>query len=377
MNTGIQITPEENEVYFDRFKGKTTLKLSLNAREELILSIDIYSFQPQNHPENHLGWWHFKFENGDHLLNLGFDFSRIDKNSLKVFKEGKDIIPETLWVNPEYNLDPLQDCKFVFWNKDSEIVFLKRILLKIEDKKVLESFYKKHYAQNGYAPEAPFLDLLHHYKLKILRKYFDRYFKGKVLDVGCGLSLFTAIERKWKFKIFAGDLVFERMKERQEERPDVTWIVFDASHLPFKSNSFDSIFAGEILEHLPDPEHAVKEWSRVHKNGGTLIVTTPNRERRINKINKQNWPFSPDHLREFSYEELNHALLPEAGYKPLKKKGMYIELLARSNKWWKEDYLQREGNKKSNKFIMKFLFRLGFYFPKYSLDLVTLAKKVY
>ncbi|MEW6456375.1 MAG: class I SAM-dependent methyltransferase [Acidobacteriota bacterium] len=376
MTTGIRIKPEENEVYLEKLKGTTAIQIFLHTKEDLVFSIDIYSFQPQNHPENHLGWWHFKMENGNHLLGLRFDFNKINESSLKVFKEGKEITPENLWVNPYYNLDPLQDCKLVFWNKNTEIIFLKRVLLKIDDKNVLKSFYKRQYIRDGYTPEMPFLHLLHQYKLKILRKYFAKYFRGRVLDVGCGLSLFTAIERKWKFKIFAGDIEFELMKERKEKRPDISWIVFDASHLPFKSESFDSIFAGEILEHLPGPEKGIKEWKRVHKVGGILIITTPNRERRINRINRQNWPFSPDHLREFSFEELNKTILPEAGYKPLKKKGIYIELFTKSNKWWKEDYLQREGNKKSNKLMMKFLNHLGFYFPKHSLDLITVAKKL-
>jgi len=197
-----------------------------------------------------------------------------------------------------------------------------------------------------------------------------------VLDVGCGLSLFTEIKEKWDFKIIAGDLVFGRIKERKEERPEISWIVFDASNLPFKTNTIDSIFAGEILEHLQCAELAMKEWNRVQKKDGILIVTTPNRKRRINRLNRQDWPFSPDHLREFSYEELNRDILPGGGYKVLKKKGIYVELLARSNNWWKEDYLQRKGNKMSNNRLMKMLFPLGRLCPKYSLVLISIAKKL-
>ena len=114
------------------------------------------------------------------------------------------------------------------------------------------------------------------------------------------------------------------MKSRKDERPDISWLVFDASHLPFKSDTFDSLFAGEIVEHLPEPDLGVKEWNRVLKKGGTLLVTTPNRRRRINRLNQQDWPISPDHLREFSYKELNESLLPGGGFKFLKKKGLSI-----------------------------------------------------
>jgi ubiquinone/menaquinone biosynthesis C-methylase UbiE len=279
------------------------------------------------------------------------------------------------WVNPNYTLVPLMECKLVFWNAKDEVVLLKRILLKIYNREVLSSFYADQFKKDAYSPEHPFLDLLHRFKLKILKKLFNRFFRGKVLDVGCGLSLFTAYKKKWNFHIFAGDLVFALMKDRKNKRPDFSWLVFDASHLPFKSNSFNSCFAGEILEHLPDLNLALKEWNRVLKKGGILIVTTPNKERRINRLNNQNWPISPDHLRELSFRELNDSLLPEGGFKVLKKRGIYVEIWAKSNKWWMEDHLQREGNTQKNSWIMKFFFRIGYYFPKDSFVLISVAEK--
>ena len=153
------------------------------------------------------------------------------------------------------------------------------------------------------------------------RRYFGRYFRGRVLDVGCGLSLFTQIDREWKFRIVAGDLVPARIRERKKERSDIGWTAFDAASPPFKPGSFDGLFAGEILEHLPRPEEALREWNRVLKPGGILILTTPNRERRTNVLNRENWPYSPDHLREFGFDELNREMLPRAGFKPVRQEG--------------------------------------------------------
>jgi 2-polyprenyl-3-methyl-5-hydroxy-6-metoxy-1,4-benzoquinol methylase len=45
---------------------------------------------------------------------------------------------------------------------------------------------------------------------------FRRRFRGRVLDVGCGRSLFTDISRSRKFKIVAGDVVWQQIKERKE-----------------------------------------------------------------------------------------------------------------------------------------------------------------
>lgn len=46
--------------------------------------------------------------------------------------------------------------------------------------------------------------------------------------------------------------------------------------LPFEDNHFDLVYAGEIIEHLWNPDFAIREIYRVTKEGGTDIITTPN-----------------------------------------------------------------------------------------------------
>ena len=375
-NPPLAIEPLSREILFDRLKAEVDVRISLQDDDPPVLSVDIYSFQPQVHPDTHLGFWHFRLDKGEHLLKIRFDFSTIGDASLRAFEEGRELAPEHHWVNPEYRPTPLQDCKFVFWAKDGRILLLRRILLKIQDPEILRSFYDRQFAAEGYHPEAPFLDQLYHFKLRILRRYFGRFFRGRILDVGCGLSLFTQIKKNWDFEIVAGDFVAAQVRERKEERPDIRWTAFDAARPPFKPESFDGLFAGEILEHLPRPEDALREWNRVLRPGGILILTTPNRERRTNRLNRENWPYSPDHLREFGFDELNADMLPEAGFKPRKKRGIYLELRTRSNRWWFEDYFQREGNTRRNLPFMRILYRAGFLFPRRSLNLITVAEKV-
>jgi SAM-dependent methyltransferase len=371
----VEIRPRSKELLLEKRRGRAVFDVVLDGPEGLLVCVDIYAFQPQQHPENHLGWWSFKLGNGRHVLEVDFDFNRIGPDSLAAAADGRPVAPDSFWVNPDYRLDPLQDCRLAGW-KGSELIYLKRILIKLDDRDVLKDFYDRHFRTEGYAPPQPFLDLMHKYKLGKLRSYFRRYFRGRVLDVGCGLSLFTEIQPEWPFRITAGDLVFGRMKQRKEAVPGIDWLVFDASRLPFRSGSFDGLFAGEILEHLPEPEQAVAEWNRVLKTGGVLIVTTPNRGRRINRLNRESWPFSPDHLREFSFAELNRDLLPRGGFRPVKSKGIYLELWTRSNGWWREDFLQRAGNTPAHRRRMQGLYRLGYWFPRRSLVLMTVARKV-
>jgi ubiquinone/menaquinone biosynthesis C-methylase UbiE len=52
-------------------------------------------------------------------------------------------------------------------------------------------------------------------------------------------------------------------------------IVSDITHIPVENNSFDNIMCIEVFEHLPEPQLAIKEFSRILKSDGRLIITAP------------------------------------------------------------------------------------------------------
>lgn len=52
-------------------------------------------------------------------------------------------------------------------------------------------------------------------------------------------------------------------------------IVCDISKIPEPDQSFDAILCTEVLEHLPEPVLALKEFSRLLRPGGRLILTAP------------------------------------------------------------------------------------------------------
>ncbi len=47
--------------------------------------------------------------------------------------------------------------------------------------------------------------------------------------------------------------------------------------LPFEDNTFDVIICREVIEHVESTAHTLREFNRCLKDGGTLILTFPNR----------------------------------------------------------------------------------------------------
>lgn len=52
-------------------------------------------------------------------------------------------------------------------------------------------------------------------------------------------------------------------------------IVSNIVSIPVPDASFDAVLCSEVFEHIPDPISAMKEFSRILKPGGTLLLTAP------------------------------------------------------------------------------------------------------
>ena len=52
-------------------------------------------------------------------------------------------------------------------------------------------------------------------------------------------------------------------------------LVSDITAIPAPDASFDAIVCSEVLEHVPEPTHALDEFARLLKPSGKLILTAP------------------------------------------------------------------------------------------------------
>ena len=102
-------------------------------------------------------------------------------------------------------------------------------------------------------------------------------------------------------------------------------IVSDILSIPLPDHSVDAIMCTEVLEHIPDPPGAIREFGRLVKPGGYLLITAP-----FASLTH----FAPYHfasgLSRFFYE--NH--LPENGFEitDLQLNGNFFEYIAQENR---------------------------------------------
>jgi SAM-dependent methyltransferase len=74
-------------------------------------------------------------------------------------------------------------------------------------------------------------------------------------------------------KLHAADIM-----ERPADLPEyVTWHRGDLNHeAPIAAASFEMVFAVEVIEHLENPRHMIREIARLLTPGGVAIMSTPN-----------------------------------------------------------------------------------------------------
>ena len=83
---------------------------------------------------------------------------------------------------------------------------------------------------------------------------------------------------------------------------DIGFPGYDGLILPFLTSSQDAVFSSHCLEHVDDPVATLKEWFRVLKPKGHLIITVPHQhlyERKMNLPSRWNGALFPLRVGEY------------------------------------------------------------------------------
>jgi dolichol-phosphate mannosyltransferase len=93
--------------------------------------------------------------------------------------------------------------------------------------------------------------------------------EGVCLDIGCGSSRILASLGD----VVGADILLRKLRwARKYGKPLVNASIFE---LPFADEAFDCVVSSEVIEHIAPGRKPFSEMRRVLKNGGTLVLGTP------------------------------------------------------------------------------------------------------
>lgn len=99
---------------------------------------------------------------------------------------------------------------------------------------------------------------------------------GKILEGGCGLGPWVIKLRSLGYDITGVDYDGVSVGKIKEYDPGAKVVEANIEDMPFNDDHFDAYISLGVLEHFYEgPEKAVKEASRVLKNGGLFYVVLP------------------------------------------------------------------------------------------------------
>lgn len=96
----------------------------------------------------------------------------------------------------------------------------------------------------------------------------------EMLDLGAGAGIVDAMNFRGAVKRVCG----VDLDRRVEQNPFLDeGRVANAGQIPYPDESFDVVFADNVMEHLEDPSQVLTEVRRVLRSGGRLLFKTPNK----------------------------------------------------------------------------------------------------
>ena len=129
------------------------------------------------------------------------------------------------------------------------------------------------------------------------------YTRGQGLDLGCGphkaFPHFTGVDNLKDVSLFGISMRPDRVVESCERLEG------------FESESQDFVFSSHLLEHIEDYAGALKEWWRVIKPGGHLVLYLPHKDLYPNCGTPG---ANPDHKHDFSQRDIERVMETLGGW---------------------------------------------------------------
>lgn len=155
--------------------------------------------------------------------------------------------------------------------------------------------------------------------------FISEIVKGKkVCDVACGVGYGSALLALSADHVTGVDIDIETIDSAKEKYKDInnlTYTQSNALNLEFADNSFDVVVSFETLEHLVQHNQLLDEFSRILKNDGLLVISTPDKD-----IYSANDDHNEFHVKELTSNEFDDLMSSQFKYN--KTYGQQFQMLS-------------------------------------------------
>jgi 2-polyprenyl-3-methyl-5-hydroxy-6-metoxy-1,4-benzoquinol methylase len=145
---------------------------------------------------------------------------------------------------------------------------------------------------------------------EVLSRIERHEWRGRLLDIGCGLGFFVETAAQHGWDAWGVDLNRSAVAWAQEHvHPQVGHGT--VADLGFDDGAFDCVTMFDVVEHLADPRAELEEVWRVLRPGGLLVLVTPDAGALVSRLLGPHWlemKRAPEHLQFFSVEGLARML---------------------------------------------------------------------
>lgn len=94
----------------------------------------------------------------------------------------------------------------------------------------------------------------------------------RVLDIAAGTGTSSVPFRDRGARVVPADFSLGMLRQGKKQQPALAFTAADAMQLPFADNSFDAVTMSFGLRNVVDPEGALREFLRVTRPGGTVVI---------------------------------------------------------------------------------------------------------
>lgn len=99
--------------------------------------------------------------------------------------------------------------------------------------------------------------------------------RDRVLDVATGTGILAGALDAQAAEVVASDFTPEMIlhaRQALSEQKNITFVLADADHLPFKTGAFDTVTCRMSVHHFANPLMALGEMARVCRRGGGVVL---------------------------------------------------------------------------------------------------------